>query len=63
MEPNEANQTLDRKLNSSSNGVHLVGSENESRLERIVTRSTSYTLVFVDIIRWNANRLLLSSSN
>ena len=63
MEPNEANQTLGRKLDCSSNRVHLVRSESESRLERIITRGKSYTLVFVDSIRWNADRLLLSSSN
>lgn len=60
MKPNEANQTLDRKLNCSSNGVQLVRSESESGLERIVTGSTSLYPVFVNRARWNFGRLLLS---
>ena len=60
MEPNETNQTLGRKLNCSSNGVHSVRSESEIILARIVTRSTSYTLIPVVCNRWNSGRLPLS---
>lgn len=60
MEPKEANQTLDRELNHSSNGVQLVRSESESRLERIVTRSASYNLILVKRDCGNLGKLLLS---
>ena len=60
MEPNETNQTLDRKLNCSSNGIQLVRGESGIMLARIVTRSTGQTLIPVVFNRWNSGRLLLS---